>query len=88
MGTVLADQGVAGSFVDRVVKGDVGLDHRLHVLAADGAPPGVEQRRVEHRPAPGGQARCQCVDRAPHFVDLGDVGGVERGDEHAAPGAS
>ena len=39
------------------------------------------------RPAFRGQARGQGVDRAPHLVDLGDLGGVERGDYHAAAGS-
>ena len=56
----LADQRVAGGFVDRAVKGDVGIDHRLDVPAAqrragrrraapDRAPPGA--RRPGARPA-------------------------------------
>ena len=77
-----ADQRVARGGVDRVVEGDVGLDHRRDVAAARGAPAGVDQRRVERRRGaaaaqPGGER----VERAAHLVDLGDPGGVERRDE-------
>ena len=85
MGTgALADQRVAGSFVDRAVEGDVGFDHRLDVRAAGGLPAGLDQRRIERGPAFRGEARGQGVDRAAHFVDLSDLGGVERGDDDAA----
>ena len=35
-------------------------------------------------PATGGQPRGERVERAAHFVDLGDPGRVERRDQHAA----
>ena len=43
------DQRVARGGVDRVVEGDVGLDHRLDVAAARGAPAGLDQRGIERR---------------------------------------
>ena len=58
----------------------------LTSCAAGGAPALLDQRRIERRAACRGQARGQRVDRAAHFVDLGDLVGVERGDDDAAAG--
>ncbi len=67
-----ADQRVARGVVDGVVEGDVGLDHRLDVAAARGAPAGLDELGIEHGAAPGGEPGGERVERAAHFVDLGD----------------
>ena len=79
-----ADQRIAGGRVDGVMKGDVGVDHRLDVAAACGAPTVLDELRIEHGAALGGAPCGQRVERGPYLVDLGDLGAVERRDHHAA----
>ena len=80
------DQRVTGGRVDRVVERDVGLDHRLNVAAARGAPAGLDQRGIEDRVACGREPDGERVERAADLVDVGDPAGVERRDEDAAAG--
>ena len=48
---------------------------------------GLDQLRVDATArCAGGEAGGQRVERAAHLVDLGDPGGVERRDQHAAAG--
>ena len=54
--------------------------------AARGAPAVLHELGIEDRAPPGGQARGEGVERAAHFVDLGDPARLERRDEEAAAG--
>ncbi len=80
----LQQQRIACGFVDRAVKGNVGLDHRAQIPATGCGPTGANKAKRQIGPTARGLAGGQSIEHGTDLIKIGDMVGGQRRHHHPA----